>query len=124
MLSQIIEARVEEILALARQQIIKCGYDESLGSGVVLTGGTALLEGIGQLAEHVLQSQVRIGVPYRLGGNGNGTVDPASSPTFAAAVGLVHYGANPRDYMPVSHDDGRLFGKVRQRLKGWVEAFF
>jgi len=124
MLSQIIEARVEEIMALARQQVIKCGYDESLGSGVVLTGGTALLDGIVAMAEHVFQTQVRVGVPFALPSNGNGGVAHGGIPAYAAAVGLVHYGANPRDYMPAHLEDRRLLGKVRQRLKGWVEAFF
>jgi cell division protein FtsA len=129
MLSQIIEARAEEILTLAHQQIIKCGYEQHLGSGVVLTGGTALLEGMAQLAEHVFQTQVRIGTPVALhGGNGNGNgegvIEPARSPLFAAAVGLVQYGVQPRDYVPMRSDDRRLLGRVRQRVKGWVETFF
>ena len=121
MLSQIIEARVEEMLSLARHQIVKCGFDEGLGSGIVLTGGSALLDGIVQLAEQVFQMPVRIGTP--LTGDGNGA-DATHSPSFAAAVGLVQYGARPRDHIPVRGDDPRLLGKVRQRVKGWMETFF
>jgi cell division protein FtsA len=124
MLSQIIEARAEEILSLTRNQIVKCGFDEGLGSGVVLTGGTAQLEGIVQLAEQVFQAPVRIGVPVCVDGNGNGGTEVVNTPAFAAAVGLVHYGARPRDHIPVRHADARLIGKVRQRLKGWMETFF
>jgi cell division protein FtsA len=61
LLSEIVEARAEEILTLARHQIIKCGFDEGLGSGVVLTGGAALLEGMLPLAEQVFQTPVRMG---------------------------------------------------------------
>lgn len=124
MLSQIIEARVEEILTLARHQVVKCGFDEGLASGIVLTGGTALLEGMAPLAEQVFQSPVRIGTPLCTNGGSNGNSDVARSPAFAAAVGLMHYGAQPRDHNPVRHDDGRLMGKMRQRLKGWMENLF
>jgi len=122
MLGQIIEARVEEILTLARHQIVKCGFDEGLGSGVVLTGGSALLEGIVPLAEQVFQSPVRVGTPLAL--NGSGPTELVDNTSFAAAVGLVHYGARPRDHIPVHAEDARFAGKMRQRLRAWVETFF
>jgi len=124
MIGQIIEARVEEILTLARHQIIKCGFDEALGAGVVLTGGTALLEGMGALAEQVFQSPVRIGAPLVGASASNGHGEPTSSPLFAAAVGLVNYGARPRDHMPPRTEGNGMMGKMRQRLKGWMETFF
>jgi len=124
MLSQIVEARVEEILTLARHQIAKCGFDESLGSGIVITGGTALLDGVVPLAEQVFQSPVRIGTPLSLNGEGEEMPASAIDASFAAAVGLVRYGARPRDHAPVRNEDSRFVGKMRQRLRGWVEAFF
>lgn len=124
MLSQIIEARMEEMLTLARHQIVKCGFDEGLGSGIVLTGGTAEMEGVVPLAEQVFQSPVRLGTPLVANGAANGSGDLSRSPAFAAAVGLMQYGARPRDHMPTRSDDTRLMGKVRQRLKGWIEEFF
>lgn len=124
LLSQIVEARAEEILALARHQIIKCGFDEGLGSGIVLTGGTALLQGVVPLAEQVFQAPVRVGAPVRTNGAGNGVAEQADAPSFAAAVGLLSYGSRPRDYVPGRSDDARLLGKVRQRFKGWIEAIF
>jgi cell division protein FtsA len=133
MLAQVIEARVEEILALARHQIIKCGFDEGLVSGIVLSGGTALIEGIVPLAEQVFQLPVRIGFPLTgesSGGSGDGGAGAAlppesSSPRFAAAVGLVRYGARPRDHVsPLRQDEPRLFGKVRDRIRGLMEVFF
>lgn len=123
MLAQIIEARVAEVLGLAQEQIVNCGYSESLGSGVVLSGGAALLEGSAALAEDVFQTQVRVGYPIGINGVAEGAPD-VNSPVYAAAVGLVLYGARPRDYVPVHDDDAHLLGRVRQRLRGWVEAFF
>ncbi len=124
MLSEIIEARVEETLTLAREQIVKSGFDDALGSGVVLTGGTALLEGIVPLAEQVFQTSVRVGAPPGVDGAGNGAAVATDTPSFAAAVGLVHYGARPRDHVSVRSDDARLLDRMRHRFKGWVEAFF
>ena len=134
MLSQVIEARVEELLTLARHQIVKCGFDDGLGSGIVLTGGTARMEAIIPLAEQVFQVPVRIGIPLigdgggtsGSGENGNGGNAPpeACSPSFAAAVGLVRYGARPRDHILVRSEEPRLLGKITQRVRGWVEAFF
>lgn len=124
LLGQIVEARVEELLTLARHQIVKCGFDDSLGSGVVLTGGTALLEAIVPLAEGIFETQVRIGIPQDHRPLGNGLVQSVRSPAFAAAVGLVHYGANPRDHVPVRRDDNGPFDRVRRRVAGWIETFF
>lgn len=125
MLSQVIEARVEEILNLARVQIMKCGYDEDLGSGIVLTGGTVLLDGIVAAAEQVFQMPVRIGNPLGLASNGEASevAQPANNPSFAAAVGLVHYGSRPRDHVPARAEEAFPWGKVGQRLKGWIQAF-
>jgi cell division protein FtsA len=124
LLAQIIEARVEELLTLARHQIVKCGFDEMLGSGIVLTGGTALLDAIVPLAEGIFQTQVRIGVPSDGRPGGSGLVESVRSPAFAAAVGLVRYGANPRDHVPTRREDNGAFGRMRRRVVGWIETFF
>ena len=124
MLSQIIEARVDEILTLARQQILKCGFEDALGSGVVLTGGTALLDGVVPLSEQVFQTPVRVGRSLGVDGAAYDPPAQADAPSFAVAVGLVRYGARPRDHIPVRADDARLLGKMRQRFKDWMEVFF
>jgi cell division protein FtsA len=124
LLAQIIEARVEELLTLARHQIVKCGFEESIASGVVLTGGTALLEAIVPLAEGIFQTQVRIGIPSDGKEGGNNLAESVRSPAFAAAVGLVRYGANPRDHVPAHREDHGPFDRVRRRVVGWIEAFF
>jgi cell division protein FtsA len=124
MLSQIIEARVDEILMLARHQIVKCGFDEGLNSGVVLTGGTAQLESVVALAESIFASPVRVGLPLTGNGSAQGAAELANNASFAAAVGLVMYGARPHDHLPLHDEDGRLMGRVRHRLRGWAEAFF
>ena len=88
-LCEIIEARVEEIFQLVRDEVRATAYEDLLASGVVITGGTALLPGIIDVAEDVLGLPIRLGTPTGVGG----LVDVITSAEYATAVGLVLYGA-------------------------------
>ncbi len=88
-LCEIIEARVQEILAHLQAEIKRSGYDGLLPAGVVLCGGTAELRGLEQMASEVLQMPVRLGRPGGVGG----LVDALHSPAYATAVGLLLWGA-------------------------------
>jgi cell division protein FtsA len=88
LLADIIQPRAEEIFRLVDSDIKRMGYDKSLNSGIVLTGGTALLEGIEEVAEEIFDLPVRRGDPGGVGG----LVDRVATPDFATSVGLVLYG--------------------------------
>ncbi len=87
-LAEIIEPRVSEILEMVREEVRKSGYQELLASGIVLTGGTANLEGIADMAEEIFGTPVRVGVPENI----SGLKDMVADPSFSVAVGLVKYG--------------------------------
>lgn len=87
-LCDILEPRAEEILAHVQEEIRKEGFDRQLSSGIVLTGGGAMLEGIVEVAEHVFNAPVRVGSP----GDFNGLIDDAMQPGYSAAIGLALYG--------------------------------
>jgi cell division protein FtsA len=87
-LCEILQPRAEEILALVREDLERNGQEESLRGGVVLTGGGSQLDGILEMAEQIFNTGVRYGLPRGLGG----LVDVISSPTWAAASGLLLYG--------------------------------
>ncbi len=91
-LSQIIEARVDEIFSLVVQEIKRSGYDGLLPAGMVLTGGTSALPGIRSVASTVMGVPVRIAKPENL----VGMIDKLDSPAYSTSVGLlswaVHYG--------------------------------
>lgn len=89
-LSEIIEPRAEEIFSLLRKEVLRSGFDDMLGAGIVLTGGGSRLDGLPELGERVFQLPVRRAVPIGIGG----MVEVVNSPTFATAVGLTLYGAN------------------------------
>jgi cell division protein FtsA len=88
LLADIIQPRAEEIFRLVDNDIKRMGYEKSLNSGVVLTGGTALLEGIEEVAEEIFDLPVRRGDPVGVGG----LVDRVNTPDYATAVGLLFYG--------------------------------
>jgi len=97
---------------------VECsGYADLVASGVVITGGTTILEGMPELAEQVLNMPVRRGLPRGIGG----LVDVVKSPKFATGVGLVLYGAkhDERDLFKV-RDEG-AFHKVKRRFKEWFK---
>jgi cell division protein FtsA len=121
-LAEIIEPRVEEILTLVQHEIVKMGFGNLIASGVVLSGGSAILEGIPELAEQVFNLPVRRGTPIGIGG----LVDLVGSPIYATGVGLVLYGSQHRgqNQSRFKVGEGNIFSKVTHRMKEWIGEFF
>lgn len=86
-LAQIIHMRIEEIFQLVLQEIKRSGYDNLVPAGMVLTGGTALLPGIDELAASVLGMPVRIAKPENM----TGMIDQLNSPAYSTSVGLLYW---------------------------------
>ncbi len=115
-LSEIINARAEELADQLISEVKRSGYDGLTSAGVVLTGGVAQLPGLGDLSTSRMRWPVRIGQP-------NGAVGSAfdiASPEYAAPVGLLlwglHRGAKPRNLEPPKPGLG-------QRLMGLMKNF-
>ena len=121
-LANIIEPRVEEIFQAVHHVLSETGYMEQLNAGVVLCGGSTLLDGMPELAERILGMPVRRALPMGVGG----LADVVKSPAYATAVGLVKHGAQRlRDARfeqrsrPVSIERGRF-----SRLGEWFREVF
>ena len=84
-LAAVIEPRVEELFSLVQQVVRESGYEELLSSGVVLTGGTSLMDGMVELGEDIFLKPVRLGVPNYVGN----LSDVVKSPRFSTAMGLL-----------------------------------
>ena len=117
-LSEIVEPRIEELFQLVHREIQKAGQEDLLASGVVLTGGSTLLQGMPELAEEVLGLPVRRGLPRGVGG----LVDVIKSPQYATAVGLLQYGARVGKSDKVFRGAGDH--SVRERFLGWFKELF
>ncbi|MBS1250159.1 MAG: Cell division protein FtsA [Chloroflexi bacterium] len=84
-LALVIEARLEEIFSLIRQEIKRSGYDGLLPAGMVLTGGTSAIPGIRALAQEVFDFPARIAGPENM----QGMTDQLHSPAYSTSIGLL-----------------------------------
>ena len=119
-LSEILQPRAEEIFHQVWDEIRRAGYEKSLNSGIVLTGGGAILEGMPEIAEQIFDLPIRRGNPAGVGG----LADHVGNPEFATAVGLVLYAQ--RNHIG---EAGRMvgagtLGRMAGRLRGLFKEFF
>jgi cell division protein FtsA len=114
-LGEILEPRMEEIYALVNREIFRAGMENTIPSGIVTTGGTALLEGVTEVAEAVFNLPVRLGKPRGIAG----LVDVVNNPMYATGVGLVLYGAKNQDSRKFRIRDKNIFNRVMTRMKRW-----
>jgi len=132
-LAEIIEPRVEEILLLAHEELVQSGMTELAGSGIVLTGGAATLDGMAEITEDIFQMPVRIGVPGQgIGGRRGlrltegGFAGVIQNPKFATGVGLALYGATHEPLLETlaeAHARSDRPG-IGRRLATWVREIF
>lgn len=119
-LAEIIEPRVEEILSLVRQEISNSGYADLIASGMVLTGGSTLLEGMAELAEQIFNLPVRRGQPENVGG----LVEVVRSPIYSTGVGLVMHGREDHSDRRFGIRENTIYHKVKDRMKEWIADIF
>jgi cell division protein FtsA len=119
-LCDILQSRAEEIMSHVHQEILRAGFDRQLCSGIVLTGGGAMMDGLLEVAERVINLPIRIGVPEGVGG----LTERISSPAYATAVGLVLHGYRKQAdaSRSIQRSDNGL-SKATARLRGWLGGF-
>lgn len=115
-LCEIIEPRVEELFGMVQQRLKKTGFEDMFASGVVLTGGTALMEGAQDAAERYLGLPIRRGTPRNIGG----LMDVVNSPIYATGVGLVLWGAENTEETPRTFKSGGPFNKFWKWLGEYI----
>jgi len=121
MLAQIVKPRIDEILTLAHRELSEDPLYEMLSAGIILTGGTAMLDGIAELAEDIFTLPIRIGIPSE---SITGLKEAVSDPSFATSVGLIKYGAIHAGSKLVEEKGKSMFDTVLKRMKQWFEEFF
>jgi cell division protein FtsA len=119
-LAAVIEPRVEELFNLAHKAIRDSGYEEMLSSGIVLTGGTALLPGIGELAEDVFLKPARVGWP----GYQGPLADVIRNPRYATVVGLLQEAQSQRQRGRRAAAQNGSFGQALKRMREWIVGNF
>jgi len=117
-LCEVMEARVEQIIEEVMRSLRAKDLLGLLFAGIVLTGGTSLLDGIGEKARKITQREIQIGYPN--GVVGYETI--VASPIYAMAVGLLHYGFERRDAQVVLYGTGMK--RILRQAVRWVQETF
>ena len=119
-LAEVVEPRYEELLSLVLAELRKSGFEELIAAGVVLTGGSAKMDGVIELAEEIFHTPVRLGLPQYV----SGLSDVVKNPIFATGVGLLLFGQQSRDIgVPKMAADGG-FKSIWSRMKSWFQGNF
>ncbi len=116
-LGEILEPRMEEIFTLIKREIFRAGMENIITSGIVLTGGSSLLEGVTDVAEAVFDLPTRLGKPRGI----SGLTDVVNNPMYATGVGLVLYGARNQPKKKFRIRDTNIFNRVMVRMKKWFK---
>jgi cell division protein FtsA len=118
-LAEVIEPRVEELFSLVQQVLRESGFEELLSSGVVLTGGSAVMQGMVELGEEIFHMPVRVGLPRYAGG----LADVVRNPRYATAVGLLLEGVQQVRQGHLARQDGSMRA-VLGRMREWFQRNF
>jgi cell division protein FtsA len=120
-LAEIVEPRYEELFGLIRDELRRAGLEEQVATGIVLTGGSAKMEGAIELAEEVFHMPVRLGVPQYV----TGLSEVVSNPIHATGVGLLLYA---KTNLEVQRTQAPLLAggmkSLLERMKAWFQGNF
>ena len=119
-LVEVIEARVEEIYTMVQADLRRSGFEEMIASGVVITGGAALMRGMVELGEEILHMPVRLGLPGKVGG----LTEVVSNPRFSTGVGLVLMGKQQLERHLQVQMESNTFERLWEKMKSWFQGNF
>ncbi len=119
-LAEVIEPRVEELYSLIQAELRRSGFEELLSSGVVLTGGSSVMQGMVELGEEVFHMPVRLGIPTYVGG----LADVVRNPRYSTGLGLILAGYEQHKRNQHSSLAGGGFAQIFERMKLWISRNF
>ncbi len=119
LIAHIIEQRLDEMFGLVQGELQDQGILEKLGAGIVLTGGTAAIPGLVELAQQIFAAPVRLGVPHE---GLRGLADSVARPKFTIASGLALWGADR--FAETGQGASTLTSGVFTKLGTWLKEFF
>ena len=117
-LAEVVEARYEELFTLVQDELRRSGYEELIAAGIVLTGGSAKMEGAVELAEEIFHVPVRLGVPKSV----EGLADVVRNPIHATGVGLLLYGKEAVQARADKSSETVRSSGVLGKMKNWFQG--
>jgi cell division protein FtsA len=119
-LAEVIEPRVEELYSLVQTELRRSGYEELLSSGVVITGGSSVMQGMVELGEEIFHMPVRVGRPTYHGP----LAEAVCHPQHATGMGLLMAGLQQMKSREAARMHAGSFQQVLERMKSWFTGNF
>jgi cell division protein FtsA len=120
-LAEVVEPRYDELFTLVQAELRRSGYEDLVAAGIVLTGGTAKMEGVIELAEEIFHMPVRLGTPQ----NVRGLSDIVNNPIYSTGVGLLQYARRQQQEGRVAQNQSKNDGvSWLEKLKTWFQGSF
>lgn len=119
-LAEVVEPRVVELYELVLQELRRSGMEEMIASGIVITGGSAMMRGMIELGEEIFHMPVRLGMPRYVAG----LSEVVSNPRYATAVGLVLMGKQQLERHISGQMEMNSFTRILERMKAWFQGNF
>jgi cell division protein FtsA len=119
-LAEVIEPRVEELYSLIQAELRRSGFEELLSSGIVITGGSSMMQGMVELGEEIFHMPVRVGTPIYAGS----LAEVVRNPRYSTAVGLLMSGLAHHEREQLVRLQGASFTQVFERMKAWFQGNF
>jgi cell division protein FtsA len=119
-LAEVIEPRVEELYSLVQAELRRSGYEELLSSGIVITGGSSIMQGMAELGEEIFHMPVRIGQPNYSGG----LAEVVRHPRYSTGVGLLLAGVQQYRSREIARLQVGTFQQVLERMRSWFTGNF
>jgi len=119
-LAEVIEPRVEELYSLIQAELRRSGFEELLSSGIVITGGSSVMQGMVELGEEIFHMPVRVGAP-----NYTGTLaEVVRNPRYSTVVGLLVAGLSAHQRQQIVRMHSASFRQVFERMRTWIQGNF
>jgi cell division protein FtsA len=119
-LAEVVEPRYEELFALLQAELRRSGFEDLIAAGIVLTGGSAKMEGAIELAEEVFHMPVRLGWPQSV----TGLADVVRNPIYSTGVGLLQFGSHNRGHQTQEFRSEAGLSGMWSRMKSWFQGNF
>ena len=119
-LAEVLEPRVVELYELVLNELRRSGMEEMIASGIVITGGSAIMRGMVELGEEIFHMPVRLGIPRYVGG----LSEVVSNPRYATGVGLVLMGKQQLERHLSGQMESSSFGRILDKMKSWFQGNF
>ncbi|HXF18033.1 MAG TPA: cell division protein FtsA [Burkholderiales bacterium] len=119
-LAEVVEPRVEELYSLVQAELRRSGFEELLSSGIVITGGSAGMQGMVELGEEVFHMPVRLGLPSYAGG----LAEVIRNPRYSTGVGLLMAGISQHQRHQIEKLQSGSIKQIVGRMKKWFETNF